>query len=275
MTYTVNTNAGAFVALQNLNRTNADLETTQNRISTGLRVSSAKDDGGTFAIAERLRADLKSLDVVSQSLSRGGSTVDTAMAAGEAVSDLLSEMKAKALAASDASLDAASRAALNEDFTALRDQITQVVTAAEFNGINLINGTTNGYTALANADGTNTLTITDENLTLGGGVLTVTGAQDISTVTEATAAVTDVETSINQLGSALARLGTSAKSVDILSDFTSKLRDETEKGIGNLVDADLAQESATLQALQVKQQLGVQALGIANQAPNAILSFFQ
>lgn len=275
MTYTVNTNAGAFVALQNLNRTNADLETTQNRISTGLRVSSAKDDGGTFAIAERLRADLKSLDVVSQSLSRGGSTVDTAMAAGEAVSDLLSEMKAKALAASDASLDAASRAALNEDFTALRDQITQVVTAAEFNGINLINGTTNGYNALANADGTNTLTITDENLTLGGGVLTVTGTQDISTVTEATAAVTDVETSINQLGSALARLGTSAKSVDILSDFTSKLRDETEKGIGNLVDADLAQESATLQALQVKQQLGVQALGIANQAPNAILSFFQ
>ncbi len=271
----VNTNPGAQVALQNLNNTNRQLEEVQNRISTGLKVSSAKDDGGIFAIAQGLRADVASYGAVQNSLSRATSTVDVALAAGEAVSDLLIEMKEKALAASDASLDTASRDALSEDFEALRDQIATVVGNAEFNGVNLLNGSTNELTALANADGSSVITVLDEDLSLSGSVVTLTTTADIDSVTEATAAITAIEGSLDNVNEALARLGTAGKALDIQSEFVTKLSDEAEKGIGNLVDADLAKESARLTALQTQQQLGTQALSIANQAPNSILSLFR
>lgn len=273
---TVNTNPGALVALQNLNKTNSELSVTQNRINTGLKVASAKDNGGIFAIAQSQRAEVAGLGVVQQSLDRGQSTVDVALSGGEAISDLLIQLKEKALAASDASLDTASRDALNEDFTALRDQIGTIVENAEFNGTNLIDGSeTDGYIALANADGTNTITVGSEDLSLSGSVVTLTSAADIDTVTEASAAVTAIETSLDNLSNALARLGTGSKSLEIHSTFVGKLSDSLETGIGNLVDADLAKESAKLQSLQVKQQLGIQALSIANQAPQSILGLFR
>lgn len=273
---TVNTNPGALVALQNLNKTNSELSVTQNRINTGLKVASAKDNGGIFAIAQSQRAEVAGLGVVQQSLDRGQSTVDVALSGGEAISDLLIQLKEKALAASDASLDTASRDALNEDFTALRDQIGTIVENAQFNGTNLIDGSeTDGFIALANADGTNTITVGSEDLSLSGSVVTLTSAADIDTVTEASAAVTAIETSLDNLSNALARLGTGSKSLEIHSTFVGKLSDSLETGIGNLVDADLAKESAKLQSLQVKQQLGIQALSIANQAPQSILGLFR
>lgn len=270
----VNTNAGAMLALQNLNKTNVTLEMIQNRINTGLKVASAKDNGGVFAIAQSMRADHAGLGVVKNSLDRGISTVDIALSAGESISDLLVEMKAKALAASDTSLDTASRTALNEDFKALRNQIAKVVANAEFNGLNLINNTTAGFEALANADGSSTLTVLDEDLTLSGGTITLTSTASFATATEANVISTQIQGSLDALNQALARLGTASKSLSIHKDFVTKLADEIEKGIGNLVDADLAKESARLQAYQVKQQLGFQALSIANQAPGAILSLF-
>ena len=273
---TVNTNPGALVALQNLNKTNSELSVTQNRINTGLKVASAKDNGGIFAIAQSQRAEVAGLGVVQQSLDRGQSTVDVALSGGEAISDLLIQLKEKALAASDASLDTASRDALNEDFTALRDQIGTIVENAQFNGTNLIDGSeTDGFIALANADGTNTITVGSEDLSLSGSVVTLTSAADIDTVTEASAAVTAIETSLDNLSNALARLGTGSKSLEIHSTFVGKLSDSLETGIGNLVDADLAKESAKLQSLQVKQQLGIQALSIANQAPSTLLGLFR
>ncbi len=277
MMNSVNTNTGAMVALQNLNKTNSELQTVQNRINTGLKVANAKDDGGIYAIAQRMRADVASYGVVGNSLDRVASTVDVTLAAGEAISDLLIDMKEKALAASDASLDADSRTALNEDFTALRDQITTIVDNAEFNGVNLIDGSTAEIVALANADGSNTLTVGAEVMGLGttGSVLTITGSTAIDTVTNASAALTALDTSLNDLNSALARLGTGSKSVEIQSTFVGKLSDALEGGIGNLVDADMAKESAKLQSLQVKQQLGIQALSIANAAPQSILSYFR
>ena len=273
----VNTNVGAMVALQNLNKTNSNLQQVQNRINTGLKVASAKDDGAIYAIAQSMRADVRAFDAVSNSIDRAQSTVDVALAAGEAISDLLIEMKEKALAASDASLDADSRTALNEDFTALRDQITTVVDNAEFNGVNLINGDTAQITALANADGSNTLDVAAEVMGLGtsGSVLTITGGTAVSTATDASNALTAIDTSINQLNSALARLGTGSRSLEIQNTFIGKIQDATEAGIGNLVDADLAKESSRLQALQVQQQLGIQALSIANSAPSALLGFFR
>lgn len=274
MAVSVNTNAGAMVALQQLNKTNSEMAMVQSRINTGLKVAGAKDNGGVYAIAQRMRADIAAFGVVANSLDRGISTVDVALAAGEAISDLLVEMKAKALAASDTSLDATSRAALNEDFKALRDQIGDIVSNASFNNFNLINNSTASIQLLASASGAK-ITVLDENLSLGGSKITLTSTATIGTSAAAATAVTTITTSLNNLNAALARLGTASKSLDIHRGFISKLADETEKGVGNLVDADLAKESARSQALQVKQQLGVQALAIANQAPQSILSFFQ
>ena len=138
MPNSVNTNIGAMIALQNLNQTNADLMTTQNRINTGKKVASAKDNGAIWAIAQNQRATSSSLNAVKDSLQRSQSTVDVAIAGGEAVSDLLVQMKEKALAASDTSLDSASRTALNDDFIALRDQVQKSVDNATFNGVNMI-----------------------------------------------------------------------------------------------------------------------------------------
>ncbi|ESQ84454.1 flagellin [Asticcacaulis sp. AC466] len=271
----VNTNVGAMIALQNLNMTSSSLQATQNRISTGLKVATAKDDGATFAIAQSQRSTVSSLNAVKDSLNRATSSIDVAMSAGTSISDMLTQMKEKALAASDTSLDTTSRTALNTDFKALRDQLTKTMQNASFNGINLLNGSIPGLEALANADGTSRLTISSQNLSLGGGVITLGTTSGFATATSANALLTTIDTSINNVSAALAKLGTSSKSVAAHSEFIGKLQDSITAGIGNLVDADLAKESAKLQALQTKQQLGIQSLSIANQSPQQVLSLFK
>ena len=275
MVMSVNTNVGAMIALQNLNATNAQLATTQNRINTGKSVATAKDNGAIWAIAQGQRAEIGALSAVKQSLDRGVAAVDVALAAGETVSDLLLQMKEKALAATDASLKTAARAALNEDFVALRDQIASVTTNAEFNGVNLLETGATGFQALANAQGSSTLTVGAEVMALGSTNVTVTASQAIDTLSDATAALSVVTASIDLVSGALARLGTKSKALSTHITFVGKLSDALESGVGNLVDADLAKESAKLQALQTKQQLGVQALGIANQTPQLIMSLFR
>lgn len=271
----VNVNVGALIALQNLNKTNQDLATAQNRINTGMKVASAKDNGSIWAIAQGQRAEIGALNAVAQSLARGISSVDVAMAAGESVSDLLVQMKEKALAATDETLTSASRDALNEDFQALRDQITSVVSNAEFNGVNLLNTGATGFESLADASGTARLTVPAEVMALGGSIVSVGVSQGIAAVSAASAALDDVNDSIAAVSAALARLGTKSKALETHATFVGKLQDSLEAGVGNLVDADLAKESARLQALQTKQQLGVQALGIANQAPQMLLGLFR
>ncbi len=275
MTFSINVNASALNALRNLNATGKDLEGTQTRINTGLKISSAKDNAAVFSIAQKLRGDLRGLNAVSQSLDRGISTVDVALAAATAISDLLLEMKEKAVAAADLGLDTTSRTALSQDFAALRDQITSIVNNAEFNGTNLIDADTDKIVAITNADATQTLSVSHQTLTLGSSNIPITATQLISTQTSASAAVTDIANSINNLNSVLTKLGAGSTSLEQSRNFSGKLADVIEVGIGNLVDADMAKESANLQALQVKQQLGIQALSIANQSPQSILSLFQ
>lgn len=271
----VNTNNGAMIALQNLQATNKELDTVQNRINTGKKVNTAKDNGAIWAIAQGQRSEISALNAVKDSLDRGASAVDVSLAAGESVSDLLVQLKEKALAATDSSLTTAARSALNEDFKAIRDQITTVVTNATFNGVNLLNGSqTAGYRALANTSGT-TITVQDEDLRLGGTINTVTATMSIGTSTLAATALTAVNGSIDRVSASLARLGTGAKSLETHRSFVGKLSDALEAGVGNLVDADLAKESARLQSLQTKQQLGVQALSIANSSTSILLGLFR
>ncbi len=275
MSFSVNTNTGALVALQYLNATQGQLNVAQNAISSGLKVASAKDDGSTYAIAQNQRGSVAGYASVVDSLNRGSSAIDVALSAGQSISDLLIQLKTKALSASDSSLDTASRQALNQDFTALRDQISTIVKNAIFNGVNLVDGSTQQITALASSDGSRRITAAAQNLNLSGSIVTIASTASITTQAKASTLITIIQTSLTNVNSALAKLSAGAKKFSIQSTFSQKLADTLTAGIGHLVDADLAKESALLQSLQVKQQLGVQALSIANQAPQTILSLFR
>ncbi len=280
-TNSINTNGGALIALQNLNATNALLNQTQNRINTGLKISSAQDNGAVWAIAQNSRADISSLDAVKDSLQRAQSTVDVANSAGSTISDLLNQMKTKALAAADASLNTTSRAALASDFNALRDQIIKTVSAASFNGSNLLNSSVTSVQALASADGKIRLTVAAQNFNLAAGANnTIFGFSKGITFAstsqgQASALVATLSTSITNVNAAIAKLGTSANALTTHLTFVGKLQDSLTTGVGNLVDADVAKESANLTALQTKQQLGIQALSIANSSSSNLLSLFR
>ena len=419
----VNTNYGALVALQSLNQTTKELSEVQNRVNTGLKVASAKDNGAVFAIAEGQRSRVASLGAVMDGIDRATSVIDVGLSAGEAIGDILKQLKEKAVAAQATDLSTDQRAALQADFNALRNQVDQIANAATFNGSNLVNGgnltggasqfnvltsdgagsgggrytlqglafddgsgnpfssaaeldeatgltigandqlqfsITNGnetttftidveandtiagfvarvasasdgrvtaayndqtgritysaaeaftvtYTdgaavpaavdddgfldggagtaagtmavAVAPGSGSNSLTVSGFDFRLGGAsgqaLNTVTSALNISTANGASAAVTAIDTALTALNRDLATMGAQSKALDVQKTFLGKLSDSIEAGIGNLVDADLAKESARLQSLQVKQQLGAQALSIANSAPSIVLSFFR
>ena len=276
MSISVHTNKSALVALQNLNKTNDELGEVQNRINTGLKIGNAKDNAAVWAIAQGQRADIGALGAVRMSLERAHSIAEVSMTAGETVSDLLVQLKEKVVAAMDTSLDPTSRTALNSDFKSILRQIAQVTQNAEFDGANLL---TNALGAniqfLANADANSRITLSTQNMSLGGAIITIAATASINTVTNATTVLAALNTSISAVNQALGNLGSQAKQIDAHINFVSKLTDVLETGVGNLVDADLAKESARLQALQVQQQLGAQALSIANKAPQVILQLFQ
>ena len=271
----INTNTGSIIALQNLNATATALQQTQNQISTGLAVSSAKDNGAIWGIAQNSRASISALDAVKQSLQRAQSTVDVAVSAGQTISDLLNQIKSKTLAATDTSLDTTSRTALNADVGALIGQIKKIVSNADFNGANIIKTSGTTLYALANAKGTSNLTVAAVNLGVGGGKITFTASASFTTATTATAFLSLVNTSITNVNAAVAQLGTSSNALTTHLNFISNLQDTLTQGVGNLVDADVAKESANLTALQTKQQLGVQALSIANSSKTALLGLFK
>jgi flagellin len=275
MALSVHTNDAALIALQNLNSTGGQLAEVQNRISTGLSINSAKDNAAVWAIAQGQRADIGSLSAVKSSLDRATSIADVAASAGQTISDLLVQMKANVVGALDPSIDTASRNALDSAYKSELRQITQIVQNATFDGANMLNGSVSQIKFIANADATGFITLSSQNLSLGGAIITVPSTASLSTVTFATAVLATLTTSISLTNGALGNLGSQAKQIGNHSTFVSKLTDQLTAGVGNLVDADLAKESARLQALQVQQQLGTQALSIANQAPQVILSLFK
>ncbi len=193
-----------------------------------------------------------------------------AISAGNAIADLLTEIKAKAVQANQSGLDTASRSALDNDFQQLRSQIENIVSTADFNNVNLIDQSASNLDVLSSVD-CSVINVSAQKLdttTLG------INTASLSTSSAASSALTAIETAIDLAADKLAALGSSAKGIEIQSQFTTSLINVVEEGIGNLVDADLAEESAKLQALQVQQQLSVQALAIANSAPSLVLGLF-
>lgn len=208
MGFSVNTNSGAGQALRTLNQTNNSLKTTQNRISTGKDVSSAKDNAALLNIANKLTADVSGLNSVKSSLDRASSTLDVASAASEAVSSVLLELREKAVAASDSGLDAESRQALNDEFNSLKNSLTSIVDNANFNGTNLLKG--DNISAIVNEDGSSTFDVAGQDYSLGGSVLTLGAGQDLSSAGDAATALSAIDASINNVGSNLSTLGSAA-----------------------------------------------------------------
>ena len=308
MTNSVITNASALIALQNLNATNSKLAATQSRVNTGLKVQGAKDNAATWAIAQNQRADMNALESVKTSLNRATSVADVALAAGQQISDILVELRQKATAAADPSASDATRKAYNDEFQSLLKSLQSFSDNASFDGENILNGKVGGvrpdYTTappgvltpldfLANADASETITMNRQDMSLSGLGLATWGeitpadpgpppvpavmghVMTLSLETDPATALAAVEAALTAASSKLAELGAQSKQIEKHTLFVTKLMDSLEVGVGNLVYADMARESARLQALQVQQQLGAQALSIANQAPQIILSLFK
>jgi flagellin len=295
----INTNTAAQIALQSLADTQNQLATVQNRINTGLKIATAKDNGAIWAIAQTEKAQASSLDAVTNSLNNGKSVLDTTLQAGSQLTDILNQLRQKALAASDAGVDDASRTQYQNEYTKLVQSYANVIASASFNGVNLVDASAGKVAAIGSADGgikitsnhnnLNAATVfaTDTSLTLTAGTVvapsTTATVDTVATGTswadgtgaQATSALAVVDAAIKTVTQGLSGFGVDSKAIDNQLNLVSKLQDSLNTGIGNLVDANLAQESAALQALQTKQQLGVQALSIANQAPSILLGLFR
>jgi len=264
------TNVGAMAALQSLNSTNKSLAMTQNRISTGMRVSNAADNSSSWAIATAMRGDVSGYKAISDNLALSTSTVSVARSGAETVGGLLNQIKEKVVQANGTGVDTAK---IQDDVDQLISQIDSVVNAAEINGLNYINGGTT-VDILASMDRSGG-TLAVQNITLNEADLTATGlAINTLNVTSATA-LDDVEAAIATAVSAAAEFGSVQNRLEIQGDFVKALTDALSEGVGSLVDANMEEEAARLSALQVQQQLGIQSLSIANSSPQSILSLFR
>ena len=268
----INTNIGAFVALQNLNSVNSRLDTVQNRVSTGLKVSNAVEDASSFAIAQGIRGNLKAFEAVSQGLANGRGVATFTLAGATAISDLLGDIQKKITEGQNAGNSTQQQAILNSDFRNLITQINTFITNATYNGRNLLSAASTSINVIANVDGT-TLTIRSSSaFSVQSANL---GAQNLSTTIGAQRALSALFDATSVINTVLGNLGADTRSLNFQETFISKLSDATEEGLGAIVDADLAKESSRLQALQVQQQLSVQTLNIANQKPSGLLSLFR
>jgi len=266
----INTNNGAAVGVRNLNATNSLLERTQNRISTGKKVDSPVTDASVFSIAQGLSGDIKAFDAVQQSLSSGTGINAAAIAGATQISDLLGDLKAKAIQASNPGNTPEQQQILNADFQAGLQQINTIIGNATYNGRNLLSA---GSQSVAL-----TSTITGGQQTLGsaasiGGIPNALSA-GVATVVDAQNMIGAVDAAVLLVGESLGTLGANQKSVDFQSSFAKTLQDAVTEGLGAMVDTDLAAEAAKLRALQVKQSLGGSTLNIANARPQTLLNLF-
>ncbi len=267
----INTNVGAGIGLQNLSKTQTNLDTTTRHISTGKRVSTPQEQASIFAIAQGLQSDLQAFDAVGQSLSSATGAAAVATAGATAVSDLLTNLKAQAIEASNPANTPGQQSILSAGFNATLNQIGTIVQNATYNGVNLL------------SSGSQSVSVTS---TISGGQLTISNASGVGGVTTAlaggvatTAAAISLLSAIDAqqlvVGSSLGSLGSSLQSIDSQSNFQQVLSNATATGLGSLVDANLPAEAARLQALNVQQQLGSQTLSIANQRPQVLLGLFR
>jgi len=271
----INTNAQSLIALQNLNTTNAQMSVIQKRVSTGYRVADAKDDGGAFAVAQAVRSDVAGVIAVGEQLGGVKGVLETTFASLSVVSDTMKQIRAVLTRLADAAISSDQRDTYEEQYELLAKQVKDFIDDATYNGRTLLStGTASGgdITAIRN-EGGGTFTIQ----AVDGDTLKITTTAP-ATATAAQAFIADggaFDIKDTALATALNKFGASMAFVDNQITYNSKKVDAMEGGLGALVDADLAKESSALEALKVRQQLGVQTLGLANQGPQVLLGLFR
>jgi len=275
MVNSINTNASSLLGVRNFASNISALDKSREEISSGRKINSPQDNAAILSISQILESNVGGLNSVKNSLDNAIASSDVALAAGSQVSDLLIQLKEKAVQAADPGLDDTSRRTLNQDFTALRDQIASVVDSAEFNGKNALKAGGDNITALIGAEGNGSITIEAQDFSLGGDNITVTAGQQINTRAGAEAAVSAIDESINNVSDALSAIGSGSSQLIQTKEFTETLQAKTQEGIGNLIDSNLAASSASFAANQVREALSVQSLSISNQQPGALLSLFR
>lgn len=277
------TNNGAMVALQTLRSINNSLDTTQNEISTGKTINTAKDNAALWTISKVMESDVAGFKAVSDSLSLAKGAVTNAREAAETVGKLIQEIKEKVISAQDGNQD---RATLQKDVDALIKQIDSAVSASQFNGTNLVDGslTTDGFKTLSSLDRSSTgltasfieVDLTDTDLSSAGGLADLAAiALDGADAAALQGFIDDAEAALTTALDAAGIFGTAGKQIEIQSEFISKLSDSMTSAIGAVVDTNMEEASARLKALQTQQQLGVQSLSIANNAPQTLLALFR
>ncbi len=275
MVNSINTNASSLQATQNLQRSNSSLSSTQERVTSGRDVNGPQDNAALLAVSKLLESDVSGLDAVGQSVDRAISSTDVAIAGAEDISNTLIELRETAVRAADPGLDDASRSALNEQFNSLREQINSTIENSSFNGTNALASGGDNISAITSPDGDSNITVSSQDLSLGGPNVTLTDSQGIGTAADAQAAVAAIDASLANVNSSLSELGSASNQFSQARDFSQTLENVTREGIGNLVDTNLAEASAQLAADQVRQALGTQALSIANSQPSNLVSLFQ
>ena len=275
MSISVQNKSSALLALQNLNRTNDQLSQVQQQISTNLAVAQPSDNPSVWATAQGQQTQITGLDAVTESLNRASSVADVALSAGQQVADLLTQMKQEALSAQDGLLDTSARQALNTDFAGLLQRVTTALSNASFDGTNLLDGSSGDQRFLATADATQVVTLSAQNLSLGGSLITLPSTASISTTAAASAVMAQIDASIANTNSALAQIGDQAKMISAHGTLVTNLQTILQTGKSDLISADLPADSARLAALQVQQQLSQQSLSMANSMPNVLLSLFK
>lgn len=270
------TNTSAMVALQTIKGINSSLAKAQDEISTGKTVATAKDNASVWAISKVMESDVSGFKAISDSLNLGQSTIATASAGAEQITDILKEMKARVVAATGENVDYAK---LGAEVTEMTAQINSIIQASQFNGANLLNTAGNaGITVLSSIDRAADGSVTATSITIASVDFEANldlSDIDVSDAAAAETSIAAIEAHIQTAINGAAALGASAKRVELQADFVSKLTDAMTAGIGTMVDADMEEASARLQALQVQQQLGIQSLSIANQGPQNLLSLFR
>jgi flagellin len=289
------TNNSAMAALQTLRSVNNNLSDTQSAVSSGLRVGKAADNAAYWSIATTMKSDNGALSAVSDALGMGAAKVDTAYTAVQSSIDVVSEIKAKLVAATEDGVD---KAKINDEVKQLQQQLKSISASASFNGENWVSNAetktmsvvssfirTAGGVSVSTAGYTSTA---DDLLFAGGaGILDRDGSGTVSasisefsistsnTKGDIDSLITDAETALKGMTSLGSKLGSLQKGIDLQSDFVSKLSDSIDSGVGRLVDADMEEESSKLSALQTQQQLAIQSLSIANSSSQNILSLFR
>ncbi|TCP61199.1 flagellin [Rhodovulum bhavnagarense] len=277
------TNNSAMVALQTLKTINNDLSKTQDMISTGKAIGSAKDNAAVWSIATKMSSDANMFNTISDELGVGKATVDVALAGIDQLTGTLDEIEALAVSGKSEGADFTK---INEQIEALKEKMDSVVTNSQFNGINLLNDTVDGTSASLNiassvvratpgGDSTvDTIEVSATNLS-GAGVNNVTFTPLDGTSTTADTVIGEIQAMRTAVLTAGADLGAKSAQIGDQMKFVSAMGDALKAGISVMTDANMEEASAKLQALQVQQQLATQSLSIANQAPQNILSLFR